>query len=145
MKAVLLVHLGATMFLAGVIWIVQIVHYPLFAGVGDEGFAHYTTEHARRISFVVVPAMFLELGTAIALAVRPGGIGASAYVGLGLVVGVWASTFLVQVPLHTKLGSGFDPAVHAQLVLTNWIRTALWSLRAGLVLSWVYGMLGDVR
>ena len=31
--ALLLVHLAATWFLAGLIWVIQLVHYPLFAAV----------------------------------------------------------------------------------------------------------------
>ena len=31
----LLLHAGATFFMCGLIWFVQIVHYPLFAQVGS--------------------------------------------------------------------------------------------------------------
>ena len=34
MPLVFLLHLGATLALVGLIWTVQVVHYPLFAGVG---------------------------------------------------------------------------------------------------------------
>ncbi len=51
-----------------------------------------------------------------------------------MVVSIWASTALLQVPRHTALGSGFDRAAHGGLVLTNWLRTAAWSLRGALVL-----------
>lgn len=127
--------------MAGVIWIVQIVHYPLFAGVGETGFAHYATQHARLISFVVIPAMVVELGTAVALALRPGALGPIAAVGLGLLILIWGSTFLLQVPLHERLAGGFDADVHQRLVTTNWIRTTLWSLRAGIVLYALGGLL----
>jgi hypothetical protein len=53
--------------------------------------------------------------------------------GLVLVGIVWASTFLIQVPLHNRLGSGFNHEVIQLLVNTNWIRTIGWSLRAILV------------
>jgi hypothetical protein len=36
---------------------------------------------------------------------------------------------MLQVPLHQKLSSGFDAAVHRRLVATNWWRTVGWTLR----------------
>jgi len=35
-KTILFVQLFATLALTGIVWLVQIVHYPLFAFVGDE-------------------------------------------------------------------------------------------------------------
>lgn len=52
----------------------------------------------------------------------------------GLVVPIWASTALVQVPRHKALGSGFDRRAHSGLVATNRARTAAWSARSALVL-----------
>ena len=55
-----------------------------------------------------------------------------AVVGLVLLVGIHASTILLQVPAHRRLSTGFDAGVHRRLVRTNWVRTVGWSLR-GLV------------
>jgi hypothetical protein len=58
----------------------------------------------------------------------------AALVGLALVGMIWGSTALLQVPRHTTLGSGFDRTALSGLVLTNWLRTAAWSVRGALVL-----------
>ncbi|MEM9735245.1 MAG: hypothetical protein AAF908_01395, partial [Pseudomonadota bacterium] len=42
---------------------------------------------------------------------------------------VWASTFFVQVPLHGKLERGHDATLVRRLVMTNWLRTFLWTAR----------------
>lgn len=139
MTALVLTHAAATLFMTGVIWIVQIVHYPLFAGVGADGFANYAVAHARSISFVVLPAMLIELGAAAALAVRPGGAPTAAYVGLALLSAIWLSTFFVQVPLHERLAAGFDADIHRKLIDTNWLRTVLWSARSAVALYIVHG------
>ncbi len=55
---------------------------------------------------------------------------------------IWASTALLQVPRHTALGSGFDRAALSGLVLTNWLRTAAWSVRGALVLWMTARVLG---
>ncbi len=129
-------HVFATLTMFGVIWVVQLVHYPLFAGVGSDGFPAYEAAHQARITWIVLPAMLLELGTAIALVVqRPSVIPAwMAWAGLVLVGVVWLSTAFVQIPLHTALSAGFDGDAHGRLVASNWTRTVAWTLRAGLVL-----------
>ena len=129
-------HAGATLFMTGVIWFVQVVHYPLFARTGAAGFADYERDHARRTSWVVGPAMTLELLLALALAARGG---AAAWAGLALLAVIWLSTALVQVPLHRRLQGGFDAAAHRRLVRTNWLRTAAWTLRAALALRLAVG------
>jgi len=133
-----LANLVSTLAMAGAIWIVQVVHYPLFARVGGDGFAAYEVEHASRITYVVAPLMLAELATsALLLWVRPAGMPREAvWVGLGLVGAVWVSTFALQVPLHSALARGFDAKAHSALVLTNWVRTAAWTAR-GLLLVWV--------
>jgi hypothetical protein len=135
----LLVHAAATLSMAGVIWIIQLVHYPLFGLVGTSGYALYHEGHTRRITWVVGPGMVVEAATAVLLVLRvPDGVPAwEPVAGLVAVGLLWLSTWLVQVPLHGRLGTGFDVGAHRALVRTNWFRTALWSARAVLVLVMV--------
>jgi len=56
------------------------------------------------------------------------------FLALGL---IWVSTWRLQVPIHRKLAAGFDAGAHRRLVSTNWLRTALWSLRSLLVLAMI--------
>jgi len=136
MIPLLLAHAAATLFMVGVIWFVQLVHYPLFARVGRPGFAAYSGSHARLTGLVVGPPMLLEAATAVALVVwTPPGISVPlVWVGLILVAGIWLSTAFLQSPRHTTLGRGFDPSAHRFLVTSNWLRTVLWSLRGLVVL-----------
>ena len=124
-------HLVATAFMAGLIVFVQVVHYPLMAHVGSGSFVEYEQRHTTRTGWVVVPAMLIELGSALWLALAPSmaGVGATPWIGLGLLAVIWVSTALLQAPAHGRLLRGFDGAVHARLVRTNWIRTVAWLLR----------------
>lgn len=132
---VLLVNLAATLCMVGLIWFVQIVHYPLFASVGRENFAAYSDAHSRLTTFVVGPPMLAEAATALLLVfVRPAGVSlAAALLGLVLVGAIWLSTYFLQVPSHTAFAAGFDRAAWKRLVATNWVRTAAWSARGLLV------------
>lgn len=133
------VHCVATLTLVGLIWFVQVVHYPLMAAVGDHRFRAYAREHASRTSWVVTAPMLLEAATAIAMVVEPPAatVRPVVWVGLALLVLVWASTFGLQVPCHRRLASGFDPRVHRRLVRTNWIRTLAWTGRAPVAVATV--------
>jgi hypothetical protein len=126
-------HIFSTLAMTGIIWFVQIVHYPLFRDVETSGFKRFEAGHSTRTSYLVAPLMVLEAGCAIALVLlltnRP-----AVWMGLGLLGVVWLSTFLLQVPQHRRLSHGFDPVAHRRLIRTNWIRTAAWTLRALLAL-----------
>jgi hypothetical protein len=134
--ALLLGQAAATLFMTGVIWIVQTVHYPLFALVGRDGFGEYAGEHQRRITPVVAVAMPVEAVTAVLLLfATPAGVERGLLVlGAILLLPIWLSTALLQVPAHRRLSSGFDERAAARLVQTNWLRTALWSARSALIL-----------
>ena len=67
MKLILLMQVFATLFMVGLIWFVQIVHYPLYANVGREQFPEYEALHNRMTTWVVGPAMLVELVTAVLL------------------------------------------------------------------------------
>lgn len=130
-ESVLLVHVSATLFMVGLIWFVQVVHYPLLAYVGIGEVAAYEQAHTRRTSWVVAPPMFLEsLTAALLIWVRPMGVTDTQIItGLVLLAVIWFSTQFIQVPCHQRLCQAFDPGVHRRLVLTNWVRTLAWTLR----------------
>lgn len=136
-STVLILQALSSAFMAGVIWTMQLVHYPLFARVGRPGFCEYQRNHMRRITWIVAPTMGIELITAMWLfAAPPIGIPQDATtVGAALVVVIWLSTALFQGPAHAQLlRMGFEPARLRFLLATNWIRTAAWSVRAPLSL-----------
>lgn len=139
---VLLLNVATTLFLAGVIWFVQVVHYPLFASVGSKEFSRYEIEHTGRTAWVIAPAMLLEAATSILMIwVRPPTVGIGlAITGLALLVLIWSSTFAMQVPLHTELSAGFEPSLHRSLVDSNWVRTLAWTARGCLALVMILGL-----
>ena len=128
-------NLISTLYMLGLIWFVQVVHYPLFSRVGADAFSGYESVHVTRTGPVVGPAMLIEAASAVSLALLPVAAlpAPVAWLGLALVGIIWASTALLQVPCHTALGQGFDAATHRRLVRTNWIRTAAWTLRGALL------------
>ena len=125
------VHLVSTLFMAGLIVFVQVVHYPLMAKVGATSWVAYETEHTVRTGWVVIPPMFAELFSAFwiftdASTERTQGV---ALLGLVLLAVIWLSTAILQAPAHKELSRGYDDKVHRRLVRSNWIRTFAWLAR----------------
>jgi len=135
---ILIAQAVASAAMCGVIWFVQLSHYPSFDLVGDDG-REFARMNQRRTASVVVPFMVVEAVTAAILAWSPpaGVPRLAAVAGLALVMGTSLSTALVQMPLHARLArDGHDAATIAALVRSNWLRTVLWSLRAVLA-AWM--------
>jgi len=138
-------HAATTWFMTGLIWFVQIVHYPLMAGVGRERWIEYENLHRQRTTVVVLPAMLIEAASGFLILIllhgaeasRAGQLLTSVWLSTALLVATWLSTALVQVPLHHTLSRAFDPVLLRRLVMTNWFRTALWTIRAILVHGWI--------
>jgi uncharacterized membrane protein len=144
-ELLILLHFAASAYLAGLIWVIQIVHYPMLAELDPERAAAACARHANAITPIVAPAMLIELATAVLL-LPPVGLVQSAaslvpwlWISFALMVVVWISTFTVQVPLHTRLqkqvSGTIDIALVRRLVRTNWVRTVCWSARA-LLAGW---------
>lgn len=140
LRFLFLAHLGSSLYMVGLIWFVQIVHYPLFESVGKPEFPSYEQRHTSLTTWVVAPPMLIEGTTAVLLFwFRPSGVPEwSVWCGLALLSVNWLSTACIQVPCHESLSQVFEPVVHQRLVASNWLRTAAWSLRGGLVLWMVW-------
>ena len=125
--ALLLVHLTATAALAGLVWVVQLVVYPGFRLVGPTAaWPAVHAAHGRAISVAVgVPWAVQGLSLA-ALLVRDGPTPLLVLTGL-LALTTVAVTVGVSVPLHTRLGQGYEESAARRLVRTNWLRTAAWT------------------
>lgn len=131
-------QVAVTWSLVGLIWTIQVVHYPLMSRVGEARYADYQREHMRRITWLVGPLMLAEVGLALALWLRATTPNEErlGWIGGLLLLAIWGATAAFSVPAHGRLEGGFDERAHARLVATNWIRTAAWTLRGALALVW---------
>ena len=140
---ILLLNLVSTFFMTGIAWFVQIVHYPLFKLCANENFPYYSQLHSKYSGYVVTVPMLIEFVTSAMLLVwYPSNISFYYFVaGYILVLIIWLSTFLLQVPAHGLLSKGYSPEIIDYLVKTNWIRTIAWSLRTFLLTYIIYRFL----
>jgi len=132
----LIFNLVCSLLMTGVIWFVQIVHYPLFHKVSGDTFKTYEKNHQKLTSFVVVPLMLGESASAVLMIIIAHDMIPSflMWINFLFVVAIWAVTFSVQVPLHRKLANGYDSKYVDLLVRTNSIRVVLWTVKSALVI-----------
>lgn len=139
----LLACLASTLYMTGVIVVVQVVHYPLFERVETIAFPRYHAEHVRRMTPVVLLPMLVELVSSAWLAFRrPEGASPwLCWVGLAAALVTWAATGWLSVPLHNRLAREFEAGAHRALVRTNVVRTVAWSVHSATVLAMTAGAL----
>ncbi|WP_338765473.1 hypothetical protein WAF17_01730 [Bernardetia sp. ABR2-2B] len=149
MSPILLSNLLITAFLVGLIWFVQIVHYPIFENVGKQNFRNFHSAHTTLTGKIVILPMLIELGLSFWLVwegYEVDNILQNNYVGEGIrnrmsnfysfssialvfTILLWILTAWIFVPLHGKLIKGYDLQLIKKLVFRNWFRTFFWSLR----------------
>jgi hypothetical protein len=127
-----LLHLVATSAMCGIIWLVQLVHYPTFHYVDSLRATSFEVFHQNAITPIVLPLMLLEMAT-FGLLFKQGERDRGFLCSGVILAIVWLSTFLIQTPIHQQLVLGFNPDLIAKLILTNWIRTLGWSVRMILI------------
>lgn len=133
---VLLLDVIASWTMVGLIWFVQVVHYPLLAVVPVEAARSVAVVHQRRTAWVVMAPMAVQGFASLALLKWvPVGVDqwmpwvSAACVGIALL-----STVLLSVPRHARMAENPTSTIGHELVMTNWPRTIAWSL-SGILLA----------
>jgi hypothetical protein len=121
----------ATAVMVGVIWFVQVVHYPLLAQFGSTQSVAVAEQHQTRTGYVVGLPMLVEgLSTLWLLARTPGGVAVwLPWANAVLLAVALGSTVLLSVPLHSKMAVAHNDETGRRLVVTNWPRTIAWTAR----------------
>ncbi|MEL0269889.1 MAG: hypothetical protein VXA17_05430 [bacterium] len=127
------VNFISTSVMVGVIWVIQLLHYPSFHFINENKYIEFQHFHMRRISFIVIPVMLIELASALLLSYFFRS--SLTIILLAILLGIWGITFIFFTNMHQKLTNGYDPSIVDRLVQINWSRTALWSLRLTILLS----------
>ena len=130
MSLILFSNIITTSFLVGLIWFVQVVHYPTFKEVGKQNFYQFHTAHTYLTGRVVILPMLSELVLSFWLVWEKYSL--YSILALFLTALLWLLTAWIFVPLHEKLGNehkGYNLEIMKKLVTRNWWRTVFWSLR----------------
>ena len=109
------------------IWLVQMIIYPVLYFVSKKEFSTWHQIYCKRVAYFVLPLMSVQLfESSLACFFVDSWL---EWIKLFLILLVWLVTFLISAPCHHKLSKfGKDDKVISKLIKTNWIRTILWSL-----------------
>ena len=135
---VLLGHLIFTSIMTGVIWVIQIVHYPSFHFIEKELYTAFQKFHMNKISIIVIPIMLAELITGMMLFLDKSSKSPFLIISFVILVLIWLITGVFFSKAHNELIGGYQELVVNQLVAMNWIRTLLWTLRLLLLIGFVH-------
>ncbi|MCB2206638.1 hypothetical protein KQI65_17995 [bacterium] len=127
-----ILQLLCTFSMTGIIWFVQIVHYPLMRKVGKGRFSRYLETHLVLTIFVVAPVMLLEGVSVIYGLLRPNPWlqGDALTLGAGLLLLIWLISVFVHFPQNRRLAKEFEARAYRRLLFGNWIRVYAWSFRS---------------
>ncbi|GAB5532795.1 MAG: hypothetical protein Roseis3KO_45720 [Roseivirga sp.] len=129
-ETIFIIHLMASLFMTGLCWFVQIVHYPLFRQIELDKFPAYEKKNFVT-GFVTIPVMVIELGSALYLLYHnPESL---YFLNVCLLGIIGLSTVIFQVPIHLKLSQKATAPLIDKLIRTNWIRTISWTIRMGIL------------
>ncbi len=139
----LVLNLLATWMMVGVIWFVQLVHYPLLAVVPVESASTVAIDHQRRTAWVVMIPMTVEGFSALAL-MRwvPEGVATWLPWANGVFLAIaLGCTVLLSVPRHARMAENPTPTIGRELVVTNWPRTIAWTICGALTATMTFSRL----
>ena len=135
---IFLAHLISTSIMVGVIWVIQLVHYPSFHFIDKNIYVAFQKFHMDRISIIVIPVMLAELITGIMLFLDKSSKNSILVISFIILILIWIITGTLFTKAHNKLIIGYQELVVNQLVIMNWILTLLWTLRLFFLLGFVY-------
>ena len=141
--AALVLNLLATWTMVGVIWFVQLVHYPLLAVVPVESASTIAVDHQRRTAWVVMISMTVEGFSTLAL-MRwvPEGVATWLPWANGVFLAIaLGCTVLLSVPRHARMAENPTPTIGRELVVTNWPRTIAWTICGALTATMTFSRL----
>lgn len=127
MSWIILLYLSCSLYMAGIIWLIQLLHYPSFLQIDKSSFLDFHTQHTNMMTLLVGPVMIAELVLSLYLSQHFEKFWLIQSV---LVVILFLLTFLVSVPIHNQLAHGFDKNLIQKLISTNWPRTIIWTIKA---------------
>ena len=119
------IHFASTAVMVGVIWVIQLLHYPTFHYIEKNNYSQFQKFHMNRISYIVIPAMVIEMLSGIMLVI----INDDFIISFSLLVCIWIITFVFFTNIHQRLLSKYEMTTVEKLVNLNWIRTVFWTVR----------------
>ena len=131
----LLLTFAFTAFNTGLIWVIQVVHYPSFLHIDEARYEAFQKFHMKGITMIVLPSMAVELVSSGVLLLYWDQLPSLlVYIASVVLLGlIWLHTAFLASPIHVQLSKVYLLENIQKLIRINWWRTIIWSVRAVLV------------
>ena len=133
---ILIIQLLFSGIILGILWFIQLIHYPLFFKI-KEDFEAYEKEHIKRMTYLIIPLIipdvFLNVLLTLLLVHHPYSLLLAFSLGFNLMT--WLSTLFFQIDQHKQLSCCFSLKTLKALVKTSWIRTVLWTFKTACLIA----------
>lgn len=119
-------NLAFSSYMLAITWYAHLTHYPLLKVVSLANFKSY---HSKYVNATLIPIgipMLGELAVSILLALTFEKIYLLSFI---ILVAIWCVTFLWSVRCHSRLEVQFEEKAYQSLMLSNLIRSFLWTLK----------------
>ena len=125
-------QIAVTGYLVGLIWLIQLIHYPAFRHIESSCWSQFHKAHSAALGLLAGGPMIISLLVGVWLVYTVGDV--RQYVVMGCEIFAWLVTFGLSVPEHTRLAKGKDGAAIARLIRWNWLRTLAWTVKLAVLL-----------
>jgi len=137
---IFIIHLVSSFMMIGIVWLVQVINYPLLSLVPEQFFSAYYRSHLLKSQWIIVPLMVLEAATGGLLLIFP--IVQVAYwlyqINFALIVLIWLETILMHLSVHRQLKERHSKAAIENLTRIGWLRTITWSAHGAVLIAILY-------
>ncbi len=126
---ILVLNIVLSAFLTGLIWLIQLVHYPLFLEVSEKTFGTYEKKHQRAISPLVAPVMLVDIALSFILLFTSwyDRFDVLIIIAFAMNALVFLSTLFIFAPLHQSLSRQYSKTKIRKLIRLNFFRTFGWT------------------
>ena len=100
-----------------------------FHFINKEDYEQFQDFHMKRITYIVMPTMLIELLTGVYLILSGLGEEITFIISMILLGLIWLQTAIFFSRIHQKLTLGYQKRLVDSLVKVNWARTIIWSGR----------------
>jgi len=127
----LLFNLISTLLIAGILWFVQLVHYPLFNEIPAKNMVNYGYYHMQKISGIINLLFIVDFITIVflLLLVNSDLSATLMVINISIFLFIVFLTRITFLPIHQQLSKNPNSTLIAKLINLNWIRTLVWSLK----------------
>lgn len=127
----LLLNLISTLLIAGVLWFIQLVHFPLINEMPAKNMVNNGYYHMQKILGIINLLFIIDFITIVFLLLLVNSDLSATLMLINILIFLFTVilTRITFLPIHQNLSKNPNSFLISKLINLNWIRTLVWSLK----------------